>query len=381
MTWTGNTNANWSVGTNWSTGNPPSTTDDVVVSGANAMSLNTGSTITVKSFTVNSYSNTATQGASTPLHVTGTFTVGPLGSGTFTANGASSVQIDGASTISAGTFNASGSTITFTGLSVSGGTFNGGSATIIDAGGLSLTGGTFTASSGTTRIGGAFTHAAADTFNDNGGTFLFNAASSQSHTFGGASMPNVVINDGLAAYWTLDDGSGNPADSSGYGNTLTRNGAPAFNTTVPSTITFSDADMLTFSGANYATNAAPAAVPAANAAQTISLWAQFASSTSTQAMLALTGSSSAIVLGLGTVAGSGNVRVWKNFGRRPGACDGAHRRKVAPHRLHDQRLDRHAVRRRGRDGRSRHEPRQRGCNGGLHGSGQRRRELLHRLAR
>ena len=31
-------------------------------------------------------------------------------------------------------------------------------------------------------------------------------------------------------------------------------------------------------------------------------------------MLALTGSSSAIVLGLGTVAGSGNVRVWKNSG-------------------------------------------------------------------
>ena len=37
---------------------------------------------------------------------------------------------------------------------------------------------------------------------------------------------DVIINDGLAGYWTLDDGAGSPADSSGYGNTLTRNGAP-----------------------------------------------------------------------------------------------------------------------------------------------------------
>ena len=326
VTWTGTTNGNWGTGTNWSGGSQPAMSDDVVVDGAVALNANTGATIVVKSLTINAtYSKTVTQGATTPIHVTGTMAIK---GGAFTASSSSSVQVDGATAASGGTFTCNGATVIMTGgLTVSGGTFSsnsatitlgsfsessgtftGNSATIADTGNVSLTGGSFTLTTGTMQVGGAFSHAAANTFNDNGGTMLFNATTPQSHTFGGAVMPSVIINDGLAAYWTLDDGAGNPADSSGYGNTLTRNGPPAYNTTVSSTITFSDPDMLTFGGSSYATNSAPAAMPAAGVAQTISLWAQFASSTSTQAMLALTGSGSAVVLGLG----GGNVRVWKN---------------------------------------------------------------------
>jgi hypothetical protein len=308
-TWTGNTNANWSNNGNWSNGQPPQTSDDVVITGGNPVSLNVGTTVTVKTFTIDAgYSSTVTQNGSTPLHVTSTFSIS---AGTFAASGSSTVQIDGAATVSGGTFTSNGTTLTVGSLAVSSGTFNGGSAAIVDTGGLSLTGGTFTATTGTMQIGGAFNHAAANIFNDNG-TMLFNATSAQSHTFGGATMPTIIINDGLAAYWTLDDGSGKPADSSGYGNTLTRSGTTTFNSTgLPAAITFANADMLTFDGSTgFATISAPAAMPAANAAQTISLWAKFASSSSTQAMLALTGGSSAVVLGLG----SGNIRAWKNSG-------------------------------------------------------------------
>jgi hypothetical protein len=328
VTWNGNGgNSSWATGANWSTGSQPSTSDDVVVSGTKPVSLNNGATTTIKSLNVTGYSSTVTQSSATPFHVTGTFAIS---SGTFAASSSSTVQIDGASTdsgsgtftsngatvimtggltVSGGTFSGNSATITFGSLSQSSGTFTGSNATITDTGNLSLTGGSFTATTGTMQVGGAFSHAAANTFNDNGGTMLFNATTSKSHTFGGATMPSVIINDGLAGYWTLDDGSGDPADSSGYGNALTRNGTTTYSATVPSAITFADADMLTFNGSTgYATDATPAAMPANNAAQTISLWAQFSSSTSTQAMLALTGSGSAVVLGLG----AGNVRVWKS---------------------------------------------------------------------
>src|SRR5262249_5186895 len=149
--------------------------------------------------------------------------------------------IDGATTVAGGTFTSNGTTLTVGSLSVSSGTFDGGSAAIVDAGGLSLTGGAFIATTGTMQMGGAFNHAAANTFTGNG-TMLFNATGAQSHTFGGASMPTVIINDGLAAYWNLDDGSGKAADLSGYGNTLNRNGTTTYNSTgLTSAITFSNA--------------------------------------------------------------------------------------------------------------------------------------------
>ena len=326
VTWNGTTNGNWATGTNWSGGSPPSNSDDVVVDGAVTLNANTGATLTIKSLTINAtYSRTVTQNSATPIHVTGTVTIN---GGAFAVSSSNSVQVDGATTVSGGTFTCNGGTVILTGgLTVSGGTFTsssatitlgsfsessgtftGNSATIADTGNVSLTGGSFTLTTGTMQVGGAFSHSVGNAFNDNGGTMLFNATSSKSHTFGGAAMPTVIINDGLAGYWTLDDGSGSPADSSGYGNTLVRNGT-TYNTSVPSAITFADADMLTFDGSTgYATDATPVAMPANNAPQTISLWAQFPSSTSTQAMLALTGSGSAVVLGLG----GGNVRVWKN---------------------------------------------------------------------
>jgi hypothetical protein len=342
----GNANA-WGNALNWNPNTVPSTNDDVTVDGTVQLNMNTGSTITVHSIAINATYTGSVNQTSSPLHVTTTF---QMAGGTFSASTANAVQVDGAMTVSGGTFGCNGGATTATGgltvsgtgtfnsntaavtlggvtisgtgtftgngatvsmssLSQSGGTFTGNTATITDTGGVSLTGGTFTASSGRTLIAGAFSHAVANTFNNNSGTFVFNATSSQSHTFGGASMPTVIINDGLAGYWNLDDGAGNPADSSGYGNTLTRSSALTWATTVPSTISFTDPDMVTFSG-TYASNTAPTAMPAANAAQTISLWAQFASSSSTQGMLALNGSSSAVVLGLG----GGNVRVWKNSG-------------------------------------------------------------------
>ncbi len=305
-TWTGATNSSWGTSTNWS-GCVPGTGDTVSVSGTKAMSLNTGATITVGTFTVTSgYSGAITQSSSTPLHVTGAFTIS---GGSFTASTSSTVQIDTGLTVSGGSFNAGG-TLTVGSLSVMSGAFDGNSATIVDTGNVSLSGGAFTATSGTMQVAGAFSHGTGDTFDDNGGTLLFNATSAKSHSFGGALMPTVIVNDGLAAYWTLDDGSGGPTDVSGYGNALALTGSPTYTTSVPSTITFTDADALTFSGASYASDTTPTAMPAATAAQTISLWAQFASSTSTQAMLALTGSTSAIVVGLG----SGLVRVWKSSG-------------------------------------------------------------------
>ena len=309
---TGGPNSNRSNNGTWSNGKPPQTSDDVVITGAVPVSLNAGSTVTVKTFTINAgYSSTVTQNGSTPLHVTAAFTIATGSTGSFAASGSSSVQIDTALNVQGGTFTSNGTTLTVGSLSVSGGSFDGGTASIVDAGGLSLTGGAFTATTGTMQMGGAFSHAPANTFTG-AGTMLFNATSAHSHTFGGASMPKVIINDGLAAYWNLDDGSGRASDLSGYGNALNPNGTTTYDTTgLPSAISFSNADMLTFDGATgYATNSSPAAMPAANAAQTISLWAKFAASSTTQAMLALTGGSSAVVLGLG----SGNIRAWKNGG-------------------------------------------------------------------
>lgn len=353
-TWTGVTNGNFATTTNWSGcgGVAPQSTDDVVVDGTVSLSVNTGATITVKSLTINStYTKTVTQNGSTPLHTTGNFAIA---GGTFTGNSASTVQVGGSLTASGGTFTTSGATVTATGsltvsggtvsassstltagglavssgsfstssgavtvngnLSVSGtGTFTGNTGSVQITGNLSLTGGSFTATGGTTQIGGAFSRTAGNTFDANGGTILLSSTTARSHTFAGATMANVIVNDGLVGYWSFDDKK--ITDSSGYGNTGTKNGTTSFAATVPGTIGFADPWDFTPDGASgYAQVAAPVAMPAAGGAQTISLWAQFASSTTTQAMVALTGTGSAVEVGLGVVGGTGHIRVWKAAG-------------------------------------------------------------------
>ncbi len=327
--WTGATNSNFATTTNWSgcAGVAPQPADDVSVDGTVTLNANTGATITVKSLTIKStYTKSVSQNSSTPIHLTGSFSIA---GGTFAASSSSTVQVDGTMTASGGTFTSNGSTVTATGgltvsggafsgnsstltvgsLTVSSGTFTGGSAQVLIGGTLSLTGGTFTATSNTTQIGGAFSRTSGNTFDANGGTMLFSATTAQSHTFSGATMADVIINDSLVGYWTFDDKK--ITDSSGYGNTGTKNGTTSFVASVPGTIGFDDPWSFTPDGATgYAQVAAPVAMPAANAAQTISLWAQFASSSTTQAIVALTGAGSAVEVGLG----SGHVRVWKSGG-------------------------------------------------------------------
>src|SRR5262249_35670942 len=143
--------------------------------------------------------------------------------GTFT-QGSGLVQVGTSLTVSSGTYSgASGTVQVGTNLSVSGtGAFNAASGLVKISGNLSISGsGTFKASSGTVRVGGAFTNTAGGgAFNDNNGNFVFNATTAQTHTFGGATFKKVTFNDGMVAYWNLDQtGGANNTDNSGYTNT------------------------------------------------------------------------------------------------------------------------------------------------------------------
>ena len=249
-TWTASATADWSVAGSWSPSGVPGVADDVVISGGSA-TVNMDVAVDVNSITVS--------GACTR-----TIRTNP---------GATTIRVRNDLTLSSTT-----------------------------------TGGTFRLSSGTTQIGGRLTRSndnmALDT---NGGVIIFNAASgSKTHTLSGATLESVIFNDGLVGYWTLDETASPFADSSGYANNATLNGGYAAAT--PPTLLFTDAGALALNGTSNYLTLGTTNMPAANAAQTISVWVKFSSAAATQTLVALTASGSAVKLQLS----GGNLRVRKN---------------------------------------------------------------------
>ena len=98
------------------------------------------------------------------------------------------------------------------------------------------------------------------------------------HAFGSSAAFNkVIFNDGLVAYWNLDEGAGTAlADQSGYANGLTLS-ASSFTGVVPSAVSYADPSGVAFTGASYAHLAAtpPSNLPAADGAETIAAWIKF----------------------------------------------------------------------------------------------------------
>jgi Concanavalin A-like lectin/glucanases superfamily len=183
---------------------------------------------------------------------------------------------------------------------------NGYSATVAPSGasairvhaGITMPSGKLTLTSATTQIGGSFTQTGG-TLSANGGTVVLNSTKAVTHSF---SQPfnKLIVNDGLVGYWNADEGSGTSlADRSGYANNLRLNTA-SFATAAPS-LTFADPAAIALSGSTFAQLAATPAtnLPAANGAETISVWAKLGSTTGTQDMVALgDGGSNGIKLGL-----------------------------------------------------------------------------------
>jgi CSLREA domain-containing protein len=99
----------------------------------------------------------------------------------------------------------------------SGGTFSGGSGTLDLAGAFGLSGGTFTAPSGLMAVGGGFQHTGG-TFDPHGGRVVLDNAGDQTLA-PAVAFHDLYINDGLLAYWKLDEAPGDTTahDSSGYG--------------------------------------------------------------------------------------------------------------------------------------------------------------------
>ncbi|HVV17042.1 MAG TPA: LamG-like jellyroll fold domain-containing protein [Polyangia bacterium] len=165
-------------------------------------------------------------------------------------------------------------------------------------------GGSFTLSSGITSVGGVFSRTNANmTLNANGGTLILNSSGSVSHSTTGATLANVAVgvnvSSGLVGYWKLDETSGTAAaDSSTSANTGTWHGGVSRTASVPSTITFTDAEAITLDGSSGYVTLGTNNLPANNAAQSISLWYKGTPNGGNQNMLSMSnGSSSAVQLG------------------------------------------------------------------------------------
>jgi hypothetical protein len=250
--WTGATDNSWSTPGNWSASGVPGPADDVTISGGSA-TINIDTAVDVLSITVN--------GACTRV---------------IRANpGATTIRIRNDLTLSS-----------------------------------TSAGGTFRLSTATTQIGGQLVRSNNNmALDSNGGVVIFNAASgSKSHTLSGATLENVIFNDGLVGYWNLDETASPFADASGYGNTGALNGT--YTLAAAPTMKFTDAGGVAFDGTTNYISLGTTNLPAANAAQTISVWVKFASAAATQSLVVMTATGSAVKLGLS----GGNVRVLKNAG-------------------------------------------------------------------
>jgi hypothetical protein len=281
-------------------------TGDVITSGAGDLRISSTST---------TVGGNVTQGSSGTLNLNGgNVNIGGYlnqTGGTVSA-GTGAVTVTGNLIEGGGTFTAGSGAITIGGdLSVTSGAFNGSSGTIKIAGNLGpLSAGTCRLSSGVTWLDGTFNRTStSNTFDGNGGALLFRAASNRSHTLNGAALSKVIFNDSLAGYWRLEEASGPYVDSSGYANDGTLNGSYTAAATRPP-VAFADTAAITLDGASNYISLGTTNLPAAGAAQTISAWVNFAGAASTQSIVAMTASGSAIKLGLG----GGNLRVLRNDG-------------------------------------------------------------------
>jgi hypothetical protein len=247
-----------------------------------------------------------------------------LGSGTLAGNAAITVTGSwlncGAAYFATGavTFNSSsaGNVILSGGQAFPALTFNGaGSWTLADRlaapnVAVTLTNGTLAASSYTARMGSLA--ATAGTFAPGTGTVVLDGSAGQTlsiPSFGGLRL-ETAAESGLVGYWKADAGQGSRLrDYSVKGNTGTLIGGYAWASSVPPAIAFDDPAAIAFDGTTGYATMGVSGTPAANAAQSLALWAKWTSSSAVQVMVALTkaSSTSAIEIGLG----SGNVRVWK----------------------------------------------------------------------
>jgi hypothetical protein len=145
--WSASSTANWSTAGSWSPSGVPGPGDDVTISGGSA-TINMDVAVDVNSITVSGACTRLIRAnpATTPVRVRGDLTLASTGAG-----------------------------------------------------------GTFRLPSATTQIGGQLVRSNNNmALDSNGGMVIFNAASgSKTHTLGGATLENVIFNDGLVGFWSL----------------------------------------------------------------------------------------------------------------------------------------------------------------------------------
>ena len=213
-TWKAAGAANFNASTaNWSCGAIPGAADDVVFGGMSSTTCTLTSDISINSWAMNTGAGTVNQ--STAVIITAV---------NFTVN--------------AGTFVGSGV----------------GSSKILVGGDFVLTGGAFTSTIYRLEIWGAF-NKTGGTFTHNGGEVLVRSTASKTFASNGATFYNLIVNDGLVAYWKMDETSGTSMNnSSGYFTIPTYSAtAPTQATATPPPVSFDDPAYLHFNGStNYA---------------------------------------------------------------------------------------------------------------------------------
>ena len=182
--------------------------------------------------------------------------------------------------------------------------------------------GTFTLAAGRIQPGaytmhvGSMALTAGTTFTVTTGTVVVDGASDQTlpssvlTSYYGLRLEDATESN-LVGYWKLDEGTGpSSRDSSGTGNTATLSSGTRW-TSPSASIGFDNAAAASFNGTSGYLSAGTTSLPAANAAQTISAWVNItALPGSASSIVALTGSSSAVKLGLSAT----NLRVLRNDG-------------------------------------------------------------------
>lgn len=307
------------VGGSWVNSGTFSGTGTVTLTGTTAGNSVVSGGSSFAALTVNGAGGTYT--FSDAFTSTGNFTIT---AGTVTGTSAMSV---GGNWSSSGTFTGTG-TVTLTGTGSSGTILSGGSRfsalTLAGAGGtytlsdrLWVPGGTVTLSNGTLNGGSSVLHVGSfvqtsGTFVPASGTVVLDGTSNQ--TLAPTSFNALRLEEpretNLVGYWKLDEGQGTTLyDLSGSGDNGTLSAAGATRqTTVPASVGFDDAGSVILNGTSGYASLGITNLPANNAAQTISLWANFSSTGGTQNMIALdnAGAGSGVQLGIR----GGNVTVW-----------------------------------------------------------------------
>jgi hypothetical protein len=223
--------------------------------------------------------------------------------------GSASLSVSGNWSNYGGTFTAGTSTVTFNGsssgksiltngqafrhLSISGA----GAWSIADAstvtvpvsGTFAQSNGTFTSAAGLLKVSGAW-NATGGTFTHNDGTVMLASTSNQTFASNGATFKNLVINDGLAGYWKLDEGSGTTVgDASGYGRSGTLTNSPTWATSSLPSVQFTDGAAVTLNGTTqYVDVTGPATTT--NTAFTACAWVKFSALTGNHTFVSIDGS-------------------------------------------------------------------------------------------